>query len=164
MSTIKVGQAIPHFSLPGMDGKRYESRAALARGPLLLTFFKVSCPTCQYTSPFLERLYQQFKPNGIQVWSVAQDNAQESERYAREYAVTFPILIDDYPYAESRAYGVKYVPTLFLIGQTGKVELTTDGFAKADLRAIHKWFGKHFSVNPPPLFLAQERVPDFKPG
>jgi len=164
MGTLKAGQRAPAFSLKGTDGHPYASSDALGRGPLLLAFFKVSCPTCQYTFPFLERIYQQFRQQGIQVWSVSQDNARDSQTYARECNVTFPVLIDDYPYATSRSYEIKYVPTIFLIKPDAHVELMTDGFAKADLLAIQKWFGKHFAINPPSLFLPNERVPEFKPG
>ena len=164
MGTIKKGEAAPAFELPGMEGSHHSLQEALARGPLLTAFFKVICPTCQYMFPFVERLHQQFRSNGIQIWAVSQDNARDSQRFAREFGTTFPILIDDYPYEASRAYGIKFVPTLFLVSPNGKVELVTDGFAKVDLLEIQKWFAKTFSVQPPALFLPKEKVPEFKPG
>ncbi|MFB3923861.1 MAG: peroxiredoxin family protein [Terriglobia bacterium] len=164
MGTIKKGEAAPAFELPGIEGNRYSLEEALARGPLLAAFFKVSCPTCQYTFPFIERLYQQFRPKGIQVWAVSQDDARASRQFAKEFGTTFPVLIDEYPYQASRKYGIKYVPTLFLIPRHGKVELVSDGFAKADLIEIQQWFAKSLSSQPPALFLPNERVPEFKPG
>jgi peroxiredoxin len=164
MGTIKEGEAAPAFELTGMDGHRYALQEALARGPLLVAFFKVSCPTCQYTFPFVERLHQQFRAPGIQVWAISQDNARDSQSFAKEFGITFPVLIDDYPYETSRAYGIRFVPTLFLVSSSGQVELAGDGFSKVDLLEIQKWFGKHFSLNPPPLSLPTEKVPEFKPG
>ena len=75
-------------------------------GPVLLAFFKVSCPTCQFTFPFLERLYQQLREQGVQIWGIVQDKAQDGARFAATFGVTFPILIDDSPYKVSRAYGL----------------------------------------------------------
>jgi len=164
MSTIGRGQTAPRFELLGMDGKTHSLQEALTRGPILLAFFKISCPTCQYTFPFIERLYQQFRQNGIQIWAVSQDNAPANQAFVQEFGITFLILIDDYPYEASRTYGIKFVPTIFLIKSDGKVALMSDGFAKNDLLAIQKWFAKHFSVDPAPLFLPRERVPEFKPG
>jgi len=164
MGTLKAGNVAPPFDLKGIDGKQYSSRQALARGPLLLAFFKVSCPTCQYAFPFIERIYRQFQGEGMQVWAVSQDNARDSEGFAQAFGMTFPVLIDDHPYKTSNAFGIKYVPTLFLISSAGQIELMSDGFAKADLLAIQKWFGRHFSVTPPALFLPSEKVPEFKPG
>lgn len=164
MGTIRKGEAAPAFEMTGMDGRRYSLHDALARGPLLAVFFKVSCPTCQYAFPFVERLHQQFRAQGIQVWAISQDNARDSQGFVKEFGITFPVLIDDYPYETSRAYGIKFVPTLFLISSSGRVEIAGDGFAKVDLLEIQKWFGKHFSLSPPSLFLPSEKVPEFKPG
>lgn len=164
MGTIAEGEFAPTFELTGMEGNRYSLQESLAHGPLLAAFFKVSCPTCQYAFPFVERLYQQFRAKGIQIWGICQDNARDSRSFAKEYGATFPILIDDYPYETSRAYGIKFVPTLFLISPGGKVELVTDGFAKVDFLGIQKSFAKTFSIQPPALFLPNEKVPEFKPG
>jgi peroxiredoxin len=165
--TIEAGEAAPPFALSSTDGKDRSLREGVAKGPVLAAFFKVSCPTCQYAFPFIERLCQQLRSAGaqdVQVWGIVQDNAGQGRRFAQEYGVTFPILVDDEPYDISRAYGLNYVPTLFLISPKGRVEITCDGFAKADLIAIHKWLAAHFSVKPPELFRPADGVPEFKPG
>ena len=164
MGALKPGTQAPAFTLAGMDGRQYSFHEARARGPLLAAFFKVSCPTCQYTLPFIERMQQQFAPQSVQIWGISQDDARSSRSFAKEFEVTFPVLIDDHPYEVSDAYGIIHVPTLFLINPQGKIELTTDGFDKKDLFGIQKWFAKHFSMKPPALFLPAERVPEFKPG
>ena len=164
MSSLASGQSSPAFELIGLDGARQSLKAALERGPLLAVFFKVSCPTCQYTLPFVERLYEQFRDKGIQVIAIAQDTARDSQDFAREYGVTFPILIDEHPYEVSREYQLEYVPTLFWIGADGKIKLVSEGFSKADLSTIHKLFADHFSLQPSPLFRPNEKVPEYKPG
>ena len=164
MSTVTVGQKAPGFELTDEDGKKYALEEALARGPVLVAFFKVECPTCQYTLPFVERLYQQFRAQGVQIWGIAQDDARDSQRFAKEYGLTFPVLLDDYPYQVSREYGLHYVPTLFLIAPDGRVRLASDGFAKTDLLEMQKSLANYFSLTPPALFHTRDRVPEFKPG
>jgi peroxiredoxin len=164
MSTVTVGQKAPRFELKTMEGKAYSLQEVLARGPVLVAFFKVECPTCQYTFPFVERLYQQFHAQGAQVCGISQDDVRDTQRFAKEYGVTFPVLIDRHPYQISRAYGLELVPTVFLIGADGRVELVSDGFAKADLLEIQQRLAKVFGVNPVPLFQPRENVPAFKPG
>src|SRR5437762_3211700 len=122
MSTVAAGKTAPSFNLASTDGNAYSLRDALARGPVLAAFFKVSCPTCQYTLPFLERLYQQFRAQNLQLWGVSQDTARDSQRFAKTYGVTFPILIDEEPYETSQEYGLEYVPTLFLIAADAQVQ------------------------------------------
>jgi peroxiredoxin len=162
--TVTVGKIAPPFELASMDGKTYSLKDALSQGPVLAAFFKVSCPTCQYTFPFLERLYQQFRAQTVQFLGISQDTARDSQRFAKTHGVTFPILIDEEPYEISQEYGLEYVPTLLLIAPDGHVQISGDGFSKADLLEIQKHLAKHFSVTPPPLFLPGEKIPEYKPG
>jgi peroxiredoxin len=164
MSTVTVGKSAPSFELRSMEGGTYSLPSLLSQGPVLAAFFKVSCPTCQYTFPFLERLYRQLGGNGAQVVGISQDSARDSQAFARQFGVTFPVLIDGESYAVSRKYGVEFVPTLFLIAPDGQVEVSGDGFSRSDLVAIQRSLARRLSVRPPPLFPPEEKVPEYKPG
>ncbi len=164
MGTVAVGKAAPPFELTSMDGKTYSLAEGLKQGPVLAAFFKVSCPTCQYAFPFIERLYQQFHAQGVRVWGISQDTARDSRRFAETYGVTFPILIDEEPYETSQQYGLEYVPTLFLIAPDGHVEISGDGFSKNDFIELQKSLARRFSATPPALFLPDEKIPEYKPG
>jgi peroxiredoxin len=164
MPVLTAGKVAPPFELAGTDGKPYSLQAGLARGPIIAAFFKLNCPTCEYTLPFLERLYQQFRSHSLQVWGIAQDSARDSQLFAKEYGLTFPILIDAHNYEISRAYRLVYVPTIFLIGPDGRITISSEGFCRADLVGIHKSLAQTFSASPGALFQPAERVPEYKPG
>ncbi len=164
MTTVTVGALAPPFELSSTAGKSCSLESLQAQGPVLAVFFKVGCPTCQYTLPFVERLHRQLGPSGLQVVGISQDNARDSQRFAEQYGVTFPLLVDDEPYAISRKYGVKFVPTLFLAAPDGQVEVTGDGFSKSDLLAVQKSLAGRLGITPPPLFQPGEKVPEYKPG
>jgi peroxiredoxin len=157
-------ETAPDFELPTTGGQKMSLKDGLARGPVLAAFFKASCPTCHFTFPFLERLYQQLRNAGVQIWGISQDNARDSRFFAEEFGVTFPLLIDEKPYEVSKKYGLEYTPTLFLIAPDGHLEITADGFSKRDLLEIQKRLARHYSATPPPLFLPHEKVPEYKPG
>ena len=164
MPILSSGMSAPPFQLVTTTGERLSLAAALAGGPVLLAFFKVSCPTCQFTFPFVERIYRQLREHGVRIWGVVQDKPQDGARFAATFGVTFPILVDELPYTVSRAYGLAHVPSLFLIKPDGKVEMSGDGFAKADLLAIQRSLAEQLSATPTELFLPTERIPEFKPG
>jgi peroxiredoxin len=164
MSVIKAGKAAPHFELTATDGKSYSLQEGLKHGPVLAAFFKVACPVCQYTFPFLERLYQQLRSSGVQIWGISQDAVNDSQRFARDYSVTFPILIDDYPYRISREYGLEEVPSIFLIAPDGSIAIGSEGFMKRDLLEIQKSLAQALSVSVGALFSPKENVPEHKPG
>ena len=60
MTHIVAGNKAPGFSLKSLDNKEYSLNTLLERGPVVAAFFKISCPVCQFTFPFLERLYKQY--------------------------------------------------------------------------------------------------------
>lgn len=162
--SLALGKVAPQFDLEGTVGGQYHLQGALKQGPVLAVFFKVACPTCQYALPFVERIHKQLGDKGAQIWAISQDNAQDSRRFAKEYEITFPILIDEYPYEISRAYSVKYVPTLYLISPDSHVQVSSEGFSKSDFLAIHKSLAESSHITPSALFQSQERVPEYKPG
>ena len=164
MPALSTGMTAPHFQLATTTGERLSLPEALSRGPVLLAFFKVSCPTCQFTFPFLERLHQQLREQGVQTWGIVQDKAQDGARFATTFGVTFPILIDGSPYKVSRAYGLTHVPSIFLVKPDSSIEISSEGFSKADLLAIQRSLAQLLSATPPALFLPTERIPEYKPG
>src|SRR5271170_4786003 len=134
MAALPPGTKAPEFSLPIInvgngnesEGDSFSLQAALKKGPVLAAFFKVSCPTCQYTFPFLERIHQAHGDKRITIVGISQNNQRDTAAFLKEYGITFPTLLDDpNGYAVSNAYGLTNVPTLFLIAQDGQIEITS---------------------------------------
>jgi len=164
VSMLTAGIKAPQFKLATTSGSDADLQEALGKGPVLLAFFKISCPVCQYTFPFLERIYHQLKERGVQIWGIAQDNAKDAAQFAKTYGLTFPVLIDDRPYKTSRDYRLETVPSLFLVKSDGQIDIASQGFAKEDLLAIQKSLADTHSATPPALFLPTESVPAYRPG
>jgi peroxiredoxin len=162
MPALTVGKAAPEVSLPDTDGRRFSLRDALQRGPVVLAFFKVTCPVCQYAMPFVERIYQAHKGRVV---AISQHPNKETQMFMREYGITMPVLLDDPDrYAVSNAYGLTNVPTIFLISTGGEVEISCVGWSKKDLEAINRYLSQAASAPPAPLFHRGEDVIDYKPG
>jgi len=165
MAALTTGSKAPEFELEPLDGKRFVLRDELARGPVVLAFFKVSCPTCQYAFPFLERLEQAYGDNGVRVIGVSQNDPKETTAFAREFGVTFPILLDDTDkYPVSNAYGLTNVPTIFWVAQDGDIELSTVGWVKADFEAVSRKMAEALHTAPAVVLKPGEDVRDFRAG
>jgi len=164
LTHIEVGNTAPHFSLKALDGKDYSLEALLARGPVVLGFFKISCPVCQFTFPFLERISERFAGKNASVIGVSQDDARSTKEFSREYGINFPTLIDGEDYPASNAYRLTNVPTVFLIAPDGTVKISCTGFDKAALEQIVGELSQQQKIAATPLFLPDEVVPAYKPG
>jgi peroxiredoxin len=165
MTHIAPGATAPGFSLKATDGKEYSLNALMQRGPVVLAFFKISCPVCQFTFPFLQRLFQRYGGADVSFLGLSQDNASATTKFAQQYGTTFPILLDDEStYLVSNAYGLTNVPTIFLINSDGVVKVVSLGFDKNDLESIAAELAEQKKISATPLFRPDESVPDHKPG
>ena len=165
MTALAMGIKAPHFELKALDGKRFSLSEELRRGPVVLAFFKVSCPTCQYAFPFLERLYKAYGNRGVQLVGVSQNDAKETAAFAKDFGLTFPLLLDDMrSYPVSNAYGLTNVPTIFWVAQDGEIEVSSVGWVKADFESINRKMSEHGRIGLAAVFKAGEDVRDFRAG
>ena len=165
MTHIVAGNKPPGFSLKSLDGKEHSLNDLLQRGPVVVAFFKVSCPVCQFTFPFLERLHKHYGGDAATFLGISQDDARDTKDFAKEFGVSFPILLDDEKgYIVSNAYGLTNVPTIFLIDTDGTVKVSSMGFDKKDLETIAAELAQRRKIALAPLFRPDEVVPINKPG
>lgn len=165
MEALSVGARAPEFELQTMDGKRFVLRDELASGPVVLVFFKASCPTCQYALPFYERLERGYGRNGVKIIGVSQNDGKQTSAFVKEFGLTFPVLLDDTDsYPASNAYGLTNVPTVFQIGQDGQIEVSSVGWSKADFETIGRKMAEARNLPPGSVFKAGEEVREYRAG
>ena len=165
MAALATGTKAPNFELKTLDGKPFSLRTELARGPVVVVFFKVSCPTCQYALPLFERLHKAYGHKGVTLIGVSQNDAKDTAAFNKEFGVTFPTLLDDTrSYPASNAYGLTNVPTIFWIDQDGEIEVSSVGWVKADFEEINRRMAELGKITPAVLFKAGEDVRDFRAG
>lgn len=153
---VPAGAAAPAFELATLDGSTRTLQDILSAGPALLVFYKISCPVCQLTAPYLQRLSA--NPS-IQVIGISQDDSSATRGFTERLGVTFPTLLDQGSagYPASNAYGITSVPSLFLVESDGTVARSFNGFSKQDLEEI----GARAGIVP---FGAEDHVPEWKAG
>ena len=165
MAALTAGTKAPEFELKAMDGRRFVLREELARGPIVLAFFKVSCPICQYAFPFLERLERAYGHQGVRLIGVSQDDPRHTADFTKEFGVTFPVLLDEKEtYPVSNAVGLTNVPTIFWIAQDGKIDVSSVGWVKADFTEICSKMAESRKIVPAVVFKPGEDVRDFRAG
>jgi peroxiredoxin len=164
MPALTPGKAAPAISLKDVNGQDLTLADALKKGPVLAAFFKVSCPVCQFAFPFIERLHEEFGGSNFTVWGVSQDDPRDTRIFMDEYKIKFPVLVDGRGYPASNQYGLTNVPSLFLISQDGKIQVSHVGFDKAGLEHIAAEAADASRKAPTSLFRPGEVVPEYKPG
>ena len=154
---MPTGLTAPDFELPDITGKPHRLSEELRSGPLVLVFYKSACPTCQLALPFVQQIEAKFGGKA-RIWGISQDDVKESIDFARHFGLGFRILIDDHPYPVSAAYGLEFVPTIFIVGTDGKIQLSDVGFSKDALNEVAALAG------PLQLFAPDDKLPSRRPG
>jgi peroxiredoxin len=154
----RVNDNAPDVELKDAQGGPVSLRKSLGGKPAIVALFKVGCPTCQYTFPFLERLYK----SGMKVIGVSQDNAKDTQEFAKHFGVTFPIGIDAPGYGVSKSYGISTVPSMFVVDEDASIRYVAEGWVRTDFEELARIAAG--AGTPPPVFKPSETVLDFKAG
>lgn len=165
MENLPEGSSAPDFELPAADGSSFRLSRQRDNGPVMLAFYKSSCPTCQLTIPFIEQLFDGFDGGARPaIWAVSQDDAGETMEFIRRFGLSFPVLIDEHPFQVSSDYRLQYVPTLYLIDSDGRIRVADHGFSKPALTTIAGMFSEHLKQPAPVLFRDTDGLPERRPG
>jgi peroxiredoxin len=166
MTHVNARQTAPEFSLKGLDGTTFSLEDLRQKGPVVAAFFKISCPVCQFTFPFLQRLYERYGNDNVSFVGISQDDAKATAGFARQYGTTFPMALDEKEkgYPASNAYGLTSVPTIFLIDTDGMVRVASMGFVKDELERIAAELAERRNIPLAALFGTSESVPANRPG
>ena len=165
MAALTVGDSAPDFTLQTMNGSLFSLQEALRKGPVVLAFFKISCPVCQFAFPYLEKLYTSYRSNTVTLVGVSQDSNKDTERFVREYGITFPVLLDDpQNYPVSNAYGLTNVPSIFWVEPGGEIQVSSVGWDLKEIERISSLMSELSSIPPAQIFAPGEKIPDYRPG
>src|SRR4051812_45719685 len=165
MPALEAGSTAPEIILPVMGGGTFTLSEARKQGPVALAFFKVSCPVCQMAFPFFERLHQAYRGKNVRVIGISQDSAQDTAAFAKQFGITFPLALDDKKtYPASNAYGLTNVPTLFLVGPDGMIEVSSVSWSRDELEDVSRRLANASAANAVTIVRPEDNVPAFKPG
>jgi len=91
----KAGDIAPEFAIKDPDGKPVSSRELLARGPLVISFYRgVWCPYCNLELQALQAALPEFAARGASLVAISPQTAPNSRKSQRENKLGFPILSD----------------------------------------------------------------------
>lgn len=165
MSALAKGKRAPEIDLPTVDGGQFSLKDALTKGPVVLAFYKVSCPVCQFGLPYLERIHQAAKGKDVTIIGVSQNSKKDTAFFNKQFGITFPVALDDPArYSVSNAYGLTNVPTFFYVNEDGVIEIAAVGWSRPDMEEIARKISERSSLPTISFVKPGEDVPAFRAG
>ena len=121
VEVLGIGDQAPDFTLVDLNGEEHRLSDYKGQG-VFLNFWGTWCKPCAKEMPAMDRQYEIYKEQGVQVLAVniAQSDF-EVQRFASQYGLNFPIVIDKTK-SVMEAYNINPLPTTLLINPDGKIE------------------------------------------
>lgn len=127
---LNVGDKAPAFELPGPQGmvRLTEPHAKL----IYLDYWASWCGPCRQSFPWMNDLQTRYGPQGLRIIAVNLDaKSEDAQRFLARYPANFTLAFD--PKGETpRQYGVKGMPTSYILAPDGTVLAKHMGFREAD--------------------------------
>ena len=126
---LETGASIPELVLPRLDEPAQSLSLSSLRGNVVYVDFWASwCVPCRQSMPALDAMYRRNRARGFSVVGVNKDvSTADAERFLKRVSVTFP-LVRDAQDAVARAFGVKAMPSGYLVDRKGIVRKVHLGF------------------------------------
>ena len=132
---LQKGQKAPPLLVVSTSGQRITG-ANYGGHVLLVQFFATWCSPCRESIPAIIRLNKKYGKQGFQVLGLSID--ESGDRVVKEFIVekkiTYPVAMADDTLQE--AFGIRSVPTLFLINRNGRVVERFQGMSEESEQAI----------------------------
>ena len=126
---LKPGTPAPDFKLQTPDGKTLQF-SDFAKGKYVVIDFWASwCPDCRKDLPEIIRMYNRWHEKGVEFLGISFDtDKQKWTDYIAQAGVLYPQVSELKRMNQSdvaKAYGVRWIPSIYLIGPDGKVLVST---------------------------------------
>jgi thiol-disulfide isomerase/thioredoxin len=121
--TALQGKAAPAFTLVDLSGKKV-SLADFKGKPVVVNFWATWCGPCKLEMPWFEEFEGKYKPQGLVVLGVDQDDTDMPKdtvaAAAKKVGVSYPILLPNKTVAKDYALA-DYLPETFYLNKDGIV-------------------------------------------
>jgi thiol-disulfide isomerase/thioredoxin len=135
ISVLRAKTPAPDFTASRPEGGQV--RLSGLRGKaVFLNFWATWCPPCRAEIPSMEALYQRFRGKDLEFLAVdIQENPQDVSAFLREYGVSFPAALDSTGRI-SAGYGIRGIPTTFIIDREGNIIASAVGGRDWNTQAV----------------------------
>ena len=127
------GFLAPDFELQTTTGETIKL-SGLRGQAVLVNLWATWCPPCRAEMPAIEKIYNEYKDDGLVVLGVNmtyQDTPANIAPFVTEYGLTFPILLDE-TNSVGNVYQLRSLPSSFFIDREGIIQEVVIGGPMAE--------------------------------
>ena len=129
-NSLRSQEGMPYidFELQTTEGKSAKLSDFVAKNKIVVIDFWASwCGPCRRSLPAMKKIYNKFHKKGMEIVGVSLDSKKEAWIKAiKEEGITWPQISDiqGWKCKASKLYGVRGIPSMFIINEDGKIILS----------------------------------------
>lgn len=128
---------------------------------ILVSFMASYCKPCKKELPWLQKMHEAYKGNGLRIVGVAIDSEAEGQKLVseilKEKGITFPVVKDQFNFVARRYLGNKVpLPSVFLVDKPGKITFVSRGYSTEISKTLAENVQKRLGVPLTPMALEEE--------
>jgi thiol-disulfide isomerase/thioredoxin len=133
---LETASKAPDFELPGMQGT--VKLSTTAGSVVYVDFWASWCGPCRQSFSWMNAMQEKYKGQGLQIIGVNLDAKNEdAKKFLAQIPAKFTVAFDSKGLTP-KVYGVKGMPTSFLIGRDGRIVFQHLGFKESDRESLEK--------------------------
>ena len=130
---LKAGDKAPDFRLPLLTQQGQVSLSMYKGKVVYVDFWASWCGPCRKSLPLLNELRKELGSKGFEVVAINLDeDIRDGRAFLKEFPVNYPTLYDGAG-KTPELYGVKGMPTSYLVDKQGRIQVIHQGFKPADI-------------------------------
>ena len=136
VSAISVGENVPSFKARTIDGSKNLTLEDYRGKVILLDFWASWCPPCLKSLPLYNDLRREIGTENFEIVAINVDeNTEDAMKFLEKHPVSYPIAKDPKGVLPG-VFGVKAMPTSYLIDKNGVVQHVHAAFKESDIKKL----------------------------
>ncbi|MEN6521922.1 MAG: redoxin domain-containing protein [Armatimonadota bacterium] len=118
-----TGKKAPSFSIPSLNGREISLSSYRGRH-VLLVFWALGSPQSKQALPEIQKLNKILDTESTAILSINLDgNNEAAGKFIKEHGISFPVMVGSQKtFKTAMDYGLRNLPTVFVIGKDGTVK------------------------------------------
>jgi len=120
-TAVSESDKLPDFTLKTLAGDEVNLRRLEGQKVVVVNFWATWCGPCRHEIPDFNDVYSRYRERGVEFLGIAVDESAESvvPEFVQDHPISYPVLLGS-PDLTFR-YGVRGLPTTFIIDRAGKI-------------------------------------------
>ena len=133
------GTMVPGFRAVDLQGERFTLDDLLGKGPIVVDFWATWCKPCIKELPYVQRLHEDYRDQGVQVLAVTIDSPKSQSqvrRFVKSRKYDFRVVMDAEQDVFRKLQGKGTIPYVVILDEKGRIRYHHTGYRPGDEKEL----------------------------